>query len=639
MEVTTNGGDPTQGATIRIRGGSSMAASNDPLIVIDGVPIDNNGVTGMPNSLNLVNSNDIESFTVLKDASATAIYGSRASNGVIIITTKKGSAGKPMKVTYDGSMSFGTKTGQVDVLTPSQFRSLLLSQYAPASAQAQLMGTASTDWQNQIYQTAFSLDHNLSISGAVKNFPYRASVGYSDQTGLLKTSGLQRFTAAVNLNPSYLDNHLTVTVNAKYMNNKNRFADWGAVNDAIAFDPTQQVTVPNGAWGGYYTWLQPNGAPITIATTNPVADLQLQNNRSFVDRLLGNAQVDYRLHFLPDLKITVNAGGDYSWSNGDVMVPETAAWTYDPVNGGGTFNTYSQTKRNELLDIYGNYKKELPSISSRFDVTAGYSWQHFWNENIAVNKNFSETRTDKDNSLQPDLTENFLISFFGRFNYVFKNKYFLTATLRRDGSSRFSPANRWGLFPSAALAWDIKAENFLSGITAISSLKLRLGYGVTGQQDIVNNDYPYLPVYVLSDNHSQYQFGNTFINTLRPNGYDANIKWEQTTTYNAGLDFGLLKDRITGSVEVYKRPTTNLINFVPVAAGSNLSNMITTNVGDLVNKGVEIALNFKPFVSKDFEWNIGLNATMNKNEITKLTLVNDPTYPRCLYRWNMGWCR
>lgn len=620
--VTTNSGDPTAGATIRIRGGSSLSASNDPLIVIDGVPIDNNGVSGMPNALNLVNSNDIESFTVLKDASATAIYGSRASNGVIIITTKKGAAGKAFKVTYDGSVSLGTKTGEVKVLSASQFSSLINSQYGAESPASLLLGNSTTDWQKQIYQNAFSQDHNLSFSGNVKNFPYRASVGYTDQTGILKTSGLKRMTAAVNLNPTFLDNHLTVTVNAKYMNINNRFANTGAIGSAVSMDPTQPVyDAASSAYGGYFTWKQPNGDPIAIgAVSNPVAQLNQNNDKALVNRILGNIQLDYKLHFLPDLKVTVNAGTDYSTSDGKTIVDPKAAWYWG--NGKGRYNTYSQTKKNQLLDIYGNYKKDLASINSRLEVTAGYSWQHFYNSGANLQRNTALDITYQDTKYS---TENFLISFFGRVNYTLMSKYLLTATIRDDGSSKFSKSNRWGLFPSVALAWDIRQEDFLKNATIINALKLRLGYGITGQQD-VGNDYPYLARYTFSQPNAQYQFGNSFITTLRPEGYDVNLRWEQTTTYNAGLDFGILKERITGAVDVYYRPTKDLLNLIDVPAGTNLTNRIYTNVGTLVNKGVEASLTIRPVVNPNYEWSFGINATFNKNKITKLTLVDDPTF-------------
>ena len=624
VQITTGGGDPTAGATIRIRGGSSLSASNDPLIVIDGVPVDNGGVSGMGNPLSLVNSNDIESFTVLKDASATAIYGSRASNGVIIITTKKGLTGRPLKVTYDGSFSFGNRTGQVNVLSPTEFVAQLLTQYAPGSTALKLTGNAQTNWQNQIYQTAYSLDHNLSFSGAYKFLPYRLSIGYTDQTGILKTNGLQRMTTALNLSPSFLDNHLTVNVNAKYMNIKNRFANTGAIGSAVSFDPTQPVYDPtNTKSGGYFAWKQTAAPydPIAIgATSNPVAQLELENNRSNVNRLLGNVQVDYKLHFLPDLKLTVNAGGDFSSSDGTDITDPSAAWYYG--NGLGRFNTYSQTKRNELLDIYANYKKEIPSISSKIELTGGYSWQHFYSDGANLQQNYSKAIVYQNTAYS---TENYLISFFGRLNYTLLDRYLLTATIRDDGSSKFTPSNRWGLFPSLALAWDIKEESFLKNSSLFSELKLRLGYGVTGQQD-VGNDYPYLARYTFGQPNAQYQFGNSFITTIRPEGYDANLKWEQTTTYNIGLDFGLLKDRITGTFEVYDRPTKDLLNTIDVPAGTNLTNRITTNVGALVNKGIEISLNFKPIVNKDYEWSFGINATMNRNEITKLTVVNNPLF-------------
>jgi iron complex outermembrane receptor protein len=621
VQITTGGGDPSAGATIRIRGGSSLSASNDPLIVIDGVPVDNNAISGMPNALNLVNSNDIESFTVLKDASATAIYGSRASNGVILITTKKGLAGKPLKVTYDGSFSFGKRTGAVDVLSPREFVSLIDSQYGAASPQAALMGQTATYWQKQIYQTAFSNDHNLSLSGAYKTLPYRASIGYTDQTGILKTSGLQRFTGALNLNPTFLDNHLTVSVNAKYMNVKNRFADYGAIGAAISMDPTQPVYDPaSSKYGGYFTWKQPNGDPMTQTTSNPLALLEQRHNTSDVNRFLGNVQVDYKLHFLPELKVTVNAGTDYSTSNGKDITDTKAAWYY--TNGIGRYGTYSQTKKNELLDIYGNYTKDLAAVSSKIEVTAGYSWQHFYNKGATLTDNYAKDIVYTDTKYA---TENYLISFFGRLNYTFKNKYLLTATIRDDGSSKFSSSNRWGLFPSLAFAWNIKEEDFLKASSLFDQLKLRLGYGVTGQQD-VGNDYPYLARYTFGYINAQTQFGNGFITTIRPEGYDANLKWEQTTTYNVGLDFGLLKDRITGTAEVYYRPTKDLLNTIDVPAGTNLTNRITTNVGTLVNKGIELTLNFKPVVNPDFDWSFGFNATLNKNEITKLTLVNNPSY-------------
>jgi TonB-linked SusC/RagA family outer membrane protein len=623
VQIVNAGGDPTAGSTIRVRGGSSMSASNDPLIVIDGVPIDNSGVSGMPNALNLLNSNDIESFTVLKDASATAIYGSRASNGVILITTKKGLLNKPMKVTYDGSVSIGTRTGQIEVLNTLEFIEQVITRYPEPSAEAALLGNFDTNWQNEVYQTAVSHDHNLSLSGSVSTLPYRASIGYTNQTGLLKTSGLERVTGSINLNPSFLDKHLTVTLNAKAMNISNRFSNWGAVGSALAFDPTQPVLDVTSIYNGYYYWSQLSGAPISTATSNPVSQLKDRNDVSDVNRLLGNVQVEYLAHFMPELKATLNLGGDFSNSEGTVNVPDNVAWSYDNTYGGGMKNFYAQNKKNTLLDFYLNYKKDIPSAKSRIDATAGYSWQHFYRDDTTSNANASETRIDLRNY---NATESFLVSFFGRVNYVFADRYLLTATIRDDGSSRFAKENRWGLFPSVAFAWDIKGENFLEGVKAVNELKLRLGYGITGQQELNSGDYPYLARYTFGMDNAQALMGTTYITTLRPEGYDKNLKWEETTTYNAGLDFGFLNDRVTGSVDIYNRITRDMLNTIPVPAGTNLTNQILTNVGDMTNKGVEFALSFRPVSKKDLEWDVTFNGTINKNEITKLTAVDDSAY-------------
>jgi iron complex outermembrane receptor protein len=407
------------------------------------------------------------------------------------------------------------------------------------------------------------------------------------------------------------------------MNLRNRFANTGAIGSSLSMDPTQQVYDPaSSKYGGYFTWKQTNGDPIAIqAPFNPIAQLELTNDRSDVNRVLGNVQVDYKVHFLPELKITVNAGADYSWSEGKVVVSEQAAWFWN--NGRGRYNLYEQNKKMELLDAYGNYKKEFTSFRSRIDLTAGYSWQHFYNEGNYLERNYSKTVTYQDTEYK---TESYLVSFFGRLNYVLMDKYFLTATIRNDGSSKFAKENRWGLFPSFAFAWDMKQEGFLNGVSLINALKLRLGYGITGQQDIPGGDYPYLARYTFGQDNAQYRFGNEYITTLRPEGYDRNLKWEETTTYNAGIEFGLLKDRITGSAEYYYRPTKDLINTIDVPAGTNLTNRITTNVGNLVNKGVELSLNIKPFVSATYEWSFGINATMNTNEITKLTALDDPNF-------------
>ena len=621
VQITNAGGAPGAGAMIRIRGGSSLSASNDPLIVIDGVPVDNEGVAGMRNPLNTINPEDIETFTVLKDASATAIYGSRASNGVIIITTKKGKEGQPFSLTYNGKVSWATRSGQISVLSTDQFRNIIQDRYADNPNAINLMGTESTDWQDVIFKTAFAQDHDLSFTGGIKKLPYRFSLGYTNQDGILRTSGLNRTTGALNLSPSFFHGDLKVIMNVKGMIINNQFADWGAIGSAVSFDPTQPVYDANSPYGGYFTWVQPNGDPITIAPANPLALLNMQDNHSKVSRSLGNLQLNYRLPFLRDLTAKLNLGYDVSKSDGNNIIPENASWTYDPINGGGRKTHYTQNKRNSLLDFYFNYVKDLSSISSHLDITAGYSWQHYWRKGTDYSTNYAGSKIFNDSRYA---TENYLISFFGRLNYIFKDRYMLTFTLRDDGSSRFAPENRWGLFPSVALAWDIAKENFIKG-DVLNTLKLRLGYGITGQQDI-GGDYPYLPRYTYSLDNAQYQFGNTFITTLRPEGYDENLKWEQTTTYNVGLDYGFLNNRISGSLDAYYRKTTDLLNFIPVPAGTNLTNQILTNVGDLYNKGIEFGINGTAISKKDMKWDIGFNVTYNKNRITKLTATSDPNY-------------
>lgn len=635
--ITTAGGAPGSGATIRIRGGSSMSASNDPLIIIDGFPVSNSGISGLANPLSTINPNDIETFTVLKDASATAIYGSRASNGVILITTKKGIAGKPMQIEYNGTMSVNTIPAYMDVLSGDEFRALSLSlaqKSAVGLSMASLgrLGSENTNWQKEIYQTAFAHDHNVSISGGYKNIPYRTSIGYTNQDGILKTTNMERSTLTIGVDPTLFDKHLKVNLNLKGSYTKQNFGDQGAVGSAVSYDPTQPVRNGNTKYGGYYTWINlsdvlpdgsmnPDGTPNPIGVSNPVAMLEQTDNRSTVKRSLGNLQLDYKFHFLPELRANLNLGYDYFNTEGHNNAPDNAAFTYR--GGIGRKNNYTQKGKSQLLDFYLNYVKEIPSIQSKIDVTGGYSWQHFYKEGTSFVRNGDETQVSDNSKF---INENYLVSFFGRLNYSLKERYLLTFTIRDDGSSRFSADNRWGLFPAAAFAWKINDEDFLKSVPAVSDLKLRLGWGVTGQQDI-GNDYPYLAVYRGSTATAQYQFGNTFYNTLRPNPYDANIKWEETTTYNLGLDFGFLKNRITGTIDAYKRQTKDLLNFIPIAAGSNFSNFLTTNVGNLENKGIELSLNGQIISKKDMSWNVGFNVAYNENKITKLTKTDDPNYP------------
>jgi len=631
VQVVDGGGAPGEATTIRIRGGSSLQAINDPLIVIDGVPVDNEGVSGMRNPLNTINPSDIETMTVLKDASATAIYGSRASNGVIIITTKKATAaageeGVPVAVEYQGNFSLYTPTKRVDVYDAQEFSQLIREKYPN---QADMLGSDDTDWQDEIFNTAFGQDHFVGAAGALKYLPYRFSIGYANKDGILETDNMKRTTFSLNLNPSLLDDHLRININSRYMSIKNRFADRGAIGAAIQFDPTKPVKGDTSAFGGYYYWEQANGDPVDLATNNPVAMLEQRKDESEVNRIVGNAQFDYRLHWLPELRANLNLGLDYSESDGSVIVGPEAAFEYlpldsDSINKSGIYNTYTQLKRNELLEFYLNYLKDLPSINSNVDVMLGYSWQWFYRRNTNLNSTFYKVPSLTDTVYDP--TEYYLLSYFGRINYTFADRYILTFTLRNDNTSRFSKDNRQGWFPSVALAWKINDESFMKNINWLSQLKLRLSYGVTGQQNINQGDYPYLARYTFNRAGAYYQMGNIFYRTLRPEGYDENIKWEETTTWNAGLDYGFADNRYYGSIDFYIRKTKDLLNIVPVPAGTNLTNEILTNIGDLENRGVEFSIFTRPIVKEEMAWEIGFNATYNKNEITKLTASDDPNY-------------
>lgn len=620
VQITT-GNAPGDGAVIRIRGGSSLLATNDPLIVVDGIPLESGGISGTRNALNFINPNDIETFTVLKDASATAIYGSRASNGVIIITTKKGKLDNKIKVNYVANISTSSNIEQLDVLTTDEFRTLINEQFPADSGHpaAGILGNENTNWQDEIYQSAFGQDHSLSLSGGIAEvLPYRVSFGYTNKDGVLKTDKFKRTTVGVNLSPGLLENKLQVNLSFKGMFEDNRFANRGAIGSAVSFDPTQPVLDANSPYGGYFTWLDgPTGNPNFLAPANPVALLELRSDLAEVSRYITGASFDYRLPFVEGLRANLNLGYDYAKGEGTVTVPSFASFSFNALTGGGENTQYTQTKKNELVEFYLNYEKEFGE--SKLDLMGGYSWQRNFFENYS--KNSDEAGTATETTERTDSGELFLLSVYGRLNYSIQNKYLFTFTLRRDGSSRFSPDNRWGLFPAAAFAWKILDNK--EGL--VNNLKLRLGYGVTGQQE-ARGFYEYLPIYTFGQTNAAYQFGDEFVTTIRPEEYDANIKWEETTTYNLGLDFGILNQRISGSIEFYQRETKDLLNRIPIPAGTNLSNFITTNIGDLENKGVEVSLNVVAVKKPDLNWEIGVNVTRNKNEITKLTATDDPNY-------------
>ena len=644
LSVSQGDGAPGAGSTIRIRGGASLNASNDPLIVIDGIPVSNDAAPGTPNALATINPNDIETFTVLKDASATAIYGSRASNGVIIIQTKKGTQDK-IKVSYSGTFTAKDPYKRIETLDAQSFREVMQAQYPEGTAQSadiqrilNVYPNQSTDWQDAIYQTGLSTDQNIGIAGKAGFMPFRLSLGYNTEKGTLKTSKYERYTGAVNLSPKFFDNHLSVDINVKGTINKNRFADSGAVGAAAFFDPTKPIYDEENRYNGYWNWGIVQGAQADLATQNPLSLLYDRNNHGTTKRSLGNIQLDYKIHGLEDLHANLNLGYDVAKTTGRNFVNSNSVQSSldKTFTGLGQGNTWNNLRRNHLLDFYMNYAKNIESIKSNFDIMAGYSWRHFYyanhditysnpTEDLGAKEGYTYDENERhyirdDHRRIP--YENYLISFFGRLNYNFMDRYLLTATLRRDGSSRFSENNRWGLFPSAALAWTISNEPFMKATeNVLSKLKLRLGYGVTGQQEI--GDYQYITSYSFSTNPNTTYLGTTL---LKPNGYSPDLKWEQTTTYNVAIDFGFLNNRINGSIEYYQKHTKDLLNTISAAAGTNFINLITANVGKMKNKGVEANVNAIAIQSKDFTWEVGYNITWNDSKITKLTTTFNPDY-------------
>ena len=630
VNVTSASGTPGAGATIRIRGGSSLNASNDPLIVIDGLAMDNSGVQGLSNPLSMVNPNDIETFTVLKDASATAIYGSRGSNGVIIITTKKGKSGSKPTLNYSGNVSVSTKKKTIEVMDGNEFRQFVTNMYGEGSTAVNTLGKANTDWQSEIYRAAVSTDHNVTLSGGLKNMPYRATVGYTNQQGILKTSKFERLTASLNLSPSLLEDHLKINLNAKGMIAKTRYANTSAVNAAVWMDPTQDIYDSRDEYknfGGYFQWTS-NGAALndpnwpltynTLATKNPVALLDQQDDNATSKTFIGNAEFDYKVHGFEDLRLHMNLGADYSTGKQTTIISP-----YSSTNHYYGYDGWTETdKYNLLLTAYAQYMKDF-NEAHHFDIMGGYEWQHFHREGMSNGWGYYQSthnekpgqKTEHNANNNPWATENYLVSFFGRANYSLLDRYMLTATVRYDGSSRFK--DHWALFPSFAFGWRIKEEAFLKDVDALSDLKLRLGYGQTGQQEGIG-DYNYFASYNVNTAVDSFYplIGNGQLN--RPNAYNNNLTWETTTTYNAGLDFGFWNGRLTGNIDWYYRETTDLLNTVSVAAGSNFRNQVMSNIGSLKNTGIEASLNWKAISNNDWLWDLGVNFTYNQNEITEL---------------------
>ena len=624
LKVTSNDGAPGSGSTLRLRGGTSINASNDPLIVVDGVPLDNGGIAGAANPLSLINPNDIASFVVLKDASATAIYGSRAANGVILITTKRGSASNDVKVVLDSKTSVSTIAKYFDVLSADSLRNLVNSN--GTAQQIALLGDSSTDWQKQVFRNAIVTDNNVSITGGIKNFPYRLSVGNRIDNGILKRDQFARTSVGLNMNPSLLDKTLQIEANVKYVQTASFFANRGALGAAF-FDPTQPIYSGSEAYGGYFEWID-NNKPNTLSARNPLGLIEQSTDQSKVNRAIANAKLTYNLPSMPALKATVNVGGDYSEGTGFTMTPATSASGYFT---NGRYSKYRTTKTNKLFESYLSYNSGSKWENQTLELVGGYSYQDWDTES----PNFPTWNNEAlDSIIQPEAafpfyTRNVLMSYYGRAIYNYAGKYIVNVSVRRDGSSRFSPDTRWGIFPAASAAWMISEEDFLKNSKTINMLKLRAGWGVTGQQDGIG-DYAYIGNYFEGATTAQYAFGGQYYQVLRPAGFDANLKWETTTSYNVGLDFGFKNDRFSGSVDVYQKDTRDLLATVPVPAGTNFTNEILTNVGAMQNRGIEVSINTGLIATKDMRLDWSINGTYNRNEVLKLSQVLDTTSPGVL---------
>ena len=619
VQIMSNSGSASAGSTIRVRGGASLNASNDPLIVLDGVPLEQGGISGnSSNFLSMINPSDIESMTVLKDASSTAIYGSRASNGVIIITTKKGQQGA-VKVNFNTTNSMQTRAQMVDMLSRDEFVNVI-NQFGTDN-QKSLLGTANTDWNDEVYRTAFGTDNNLSVSGSIdKWLPFRVSVGYYNQSGLVRKDNVERWTGNVVLTPSFFQDYLKLTINAKGTLNNNSFNNGGAVWAAATFNPTIPVYSGNDKYGGYNEALDADGYPVNAGVRNPRGLVDLYDSKSEVSRFIGSMDVDYKVHFLPDLKLHATVGADYAKGDGTIHVPVYAAQSYnkDESLGGSDYKYGPQKNENRLLTLYANYAKYFEDIKSNVDLTAGYDYQ-YWKSTTPL----YYTKSAADTTLSTVKASDYrhvMLSYYGRINYSFDGKYLLTATVRRDASSRFSKDTRWGTFPSVALGWTLTEEPWLKNQKVLSNLKLRASYGVTGQQEGIGN-YNYLPVYTYSVTGAEAFINGQYINTYRPEAYVSDLKWETTTSWNFGLDFGFLDGRIGGAIDFYTRKTKDLLASVPTAAGTNFSKTILTNVGNVDSKGIEVSLNATPIQTKDWEWNLSYNFTWQNMKVKNLSLT------------------
>ena len=615
VTITSNGGQPGSGSTIRIRGGASLNASNDPLIVVDGLPLSSVNLQG-------INPSDIESFSILKDAAATAIYGSRASNGVIIITTKRGKGKKPV-ITFTPQLSVSNISKEIPVLSATQFRNVVNTM--GTTAQQAMLGNANTNWQKQIYRSAITSDNNLSIAGVLYNIPYRISAEYLNQDGVVKTDNLQREAASISLSPYLFDNHLKIDLNLHGVHTYSRTSNGGAIGAAVSFDPTQPVYNSSSPFGGYFEWMTNDTTPNSLSNRNPVALLQQYNAQNHALRSYGNLQIDYKLHFLPELHANLNLGYDAAKYDGTTKVPANAAQSYNAVDTlRGQNNQYYNNYHNKVGEFYLNYQKDLRNIKSNINAVAGYGYY----DNYKFNKNYysfsasNDTMPNSRPTFPTGYSEETLISYYGRLIYTYDDKYIVMGSIRSDGSSKFSPTNRWGVFPSAAFTWKINKEDFLKDSRALSALNFRASYGITGNKDGITY-YGYLNSYALSQNSSQINFGDSFYHYWTPAAYAADLKWEQTATTDLGFDFGFLNNRISGSVDYYYKKTKNLLATVYIPTLTNFGNQLLRNVGNMTDEGVDFNINATAIQTNKIRWDIGFNVSYNKFTITNLTVSQD----------------
>lgn len=658
--VTTNGGNPQGNASIQIRGGASLSASNEPLIVVDGVPMSGNNVKGSSNVLSLINPENIESMSILKDASATAIYGSRASNGVIMITTKKGKSGKP-QVSFAANFFVNTPRNYVNMMDSNEFSKFIIDNYGAESVQATALGQVvngerkvyDTNWQKEVLRTSFSQDYSLSIGGTAGVVPYHASVGYTNNQGIIRKTSMERVTGSFNINPTFFDDLLMVNANIMAAYVRNNY-DQGPLGGAVSFNPTLPVKNPEGnVFNNWTTYVNSGnvagpgtaGTDInTLQTKNPAASVYDYSKVANVWQSVGNLQLDLKMPFLRELRANLNLGYDYAhgeetelqkafspnaWAGGFSVADGDNVINYK--EGYGNVGYGHGRSYNLLLEFYLNYSKEFKDAHSYIDATAGYTWQRFKRINhslgyvdpaIADAAN-PELRQYARYQYAPTSIDTYpyqLLSFFGRINYTFYDRYMLTATVRRDGTSRFGKDRRWGTFPAFAIGWKLLDESWMEGVRGVmNELKLRAGYGVTGQQDLGDRYFPYLSTYILSTNLTQrYPVNGQWIEPLNPQKYNEDLKWEETHTWNAGIDFAFLNNRINGSIDYYQRKTKDLLVEANYPAGSNLSNVGDINMGDLENYGIEFNITARPVQNKDFTWTTAVNLAWNKNKITRL---------------------